>query len=286
MHDPITFRSHYWLNFWLVIGFFTLPPSLSMANNDFRSRLHQVTQNQYQNEDIIAERRFGREVAAHILGNQHKYDDPDLTRYVNLVGTALALNAPRSELYYYFAIIDDDSINAYSSPGGYIFITKGAINLAKDEAELAAILAHEIAHVTERHIVRELNIRGREHSGLSGITRLLGGSADTTRAALGQAVDKAMEIIFNTGFKIEDELEADRVATLLLAQTGYDPTALQRYLLRADSANQTSKDKTNRSHPSSDKRHNELTNLIQEEGLGELHYHTAEERFKHYVIAK
>jgi predicted Zn-dependent protease len=206
--------------------------------------------------------------------------------YVNLVGAALALHSPRSELTYYFAILDDDSINAYSAPGGYIFITKGALLFANDEAELAAILAHEIAHITQRHIVKELNIRARDSSGLSGLTRLLGGSADTTRAALGQAVDQAMEIFFNKGYRIEDELEADRIALLLLAQSGYEPTSLLRYLTRAEQAKASNTEQTAHTHPASDKRFDSIQKLIKEEGLTDTQFYNEKQRFDHYVKTK
>lgn len=255
----------------------------SKADDNFRARLHQTEHGLYYDEDLIAEIRFGREVAARILGSQKYSDDVELIRYINLIGTALALNAPRSELRFHFAILNDNAINAYSAPGGYVFITQGALRLAQDEAEVAAILAHEIAHVSQRHIVRELNIRGTETSGISGITRLLGSAADTTRAALGQAIDKAMEIIFDRGYKIDDELEADRVATQLLAQSGYDPLALRRYLLRAEKVSGTSKKVVSRTHPITKQRIDELNRLIAEEGLDGLEYHTAEGRLARHV---
>ena len=248
------------------------------VQGDFRLRLHEAKAEQFENADIAAEMRFGREVAARILGKKTPVNNFALIEYINLVGNALALHSPRSELQFYFTVLDDDSINAYSAPGGYIFITQGAVLAAKDEAELAAVLAHEIAHISQRHIVRELNIHGVESSGLAGITRFLGASGDTARAAVSQVVDKAMMILFQSGYKIEDELEADHVATLLLAETGYDPLALQRYLHRLGDTKDT-----NHTHPASQKRFDSINELILEEGMSSRDFHTVEERFKSHV---
>jgi predicted Zn-dependent protease len=92
-----------------------------------------------------------------------------------------------------------------------------------------------------------------------------------------------MEIIFDSGYKIDDELEADRVALQLLAQTSYDPLALRRYLLRAEKLAATSDKQTSHTHPITQQRIDELNRLIVEEGLDELEYNTAEGRFTRYV---
>ncbi|WP_428623529.1 M48 family metalloprotease, partial [Sedimenticola sp.] len=126
--------------------------------------------------DVEAEIKVGREIAARILGRFGVLEDARLTRYVNLVGKSVALNASRPEIEFRFAILDTQSVNAYAAPGGYIFVTKGALDLMQDEAELAGVLAHEIAHVTEKHIVDELRIRGESKSSSAGIAALIGGS--------------------------------------------------------------------------------------------------------------
>ncbi len=104
----------------------------------FRQRSSDAALSETSSEDIKAEIRFGRDIAARVLGRYRLLDDRQGTRYINLLGTALASQAARGELNYHFAILDSNGINAYSAPGGYIFITKGALDLARDEAELAA----------------------------------------------------------------------------------------------------------------------------------------------------
>lgn len=249
----------------------------------FRTRLHQIQNPTHSRDDVRAEIEFGRNVAAHVLGREDLLADPELTRYLILVGRSLVLHAPRQELEFRFGILDSDTVNAYSTPGGYVFITRGALNLAKDESELAAVLAHEIAHINARHIVKELNIRGSDTDKLSVLTRVISASSDTTRIAAGQAIQSAMTVLFQQGYKIQDEIEADQQAMLLLAATGYDPLALERYLTRVDEYLAVNPDKKTPTHPSSRQRHTRMRQFVQEENLTANHQLRLKERFSHYV---
>src|SRR5574337_110854 len=132
-------------------------------------------------EDVAEEVRFGREIAARMIGRFSLYDNSRLTKYVNLVGQALVQNTSRPELQFHFAVLNTTEINAYAAPGGYVFVTRGAIEKMQDESELAAVLAHEITHINEKHVVRELNIRGSEGSAASGLARLIGGGTESAR---------------------------------------------------------------------------------------------------------
>lgn len=256
------------------------------ATDDYRTRAHSVEPQATTSDDVAAEIRFGKDIAARVLGRTPLYEAQDLARYVNLVGKAVALSSSRPELEFRFAVLDSDHINAYSAPGGYIFITRGALAVLRDEAELAGVLAHEIAHVTEKHIVREFHIRGGDESTLAGLSRLIGGSQDSARVAFTQAVDKAIEILFQRGFKHQDELDSDRIATLLLAASGYDPLALRRYLGRiTDMKGETAKT-VGTTHPPSAERLARLDALIRGEGLGTLNYPRAEMRFKTHVARR
>lgn len=233
----------------------------------FRTRLHQLQTPSHSQIDVTAEIDFGRRVAALVLGREDLLSDPDLMRYVNLVGKSLALHAPRAELEFHFGVLQSEAVNAYSTPGGYVFITTGALNLAKDEAELAAVLAHEIAHINSRHIVKELKIRGTDADKLSAITRVINATSDTTRVAANQALDSAMALLFDQGYKIKDEIEADQQAMLMLAATGYDPLALPRYLKRVDEYLAVNPNKKTPTHPSSKQRFSRMNQLATEEHL-------------------
>lgn len=204
--------------------------------DDFRKRVSQKTVTYTEVDDVRAELIFGRGVGARILGKYGIYKDDALTRYINLVGKGVSLHAGRPEIELRFAVIDTDTVNAFAAPGGYVFVTKGALKIMEDEAELAAVLAHETAHVVERHIVKELNIKATDESPAAGLAALIGGTTGTMRVTLQQMVDKAAEILFEKGYKRQDEMDADRIATSLITTAGYDPTALSRYLKRISTA--------------------------------------------------
>lgn len=249
----------------------------------FRLRSHAMAAQLSSASDVAAEISFGRDVAARVLGRFPLQQEAEaLTRYLNLIGTALAAHSSRSDLNFHFALLDSDTINAYSAPGGYIFITRGALLQAEDEAELAAVLAHEIAHISERHIVKALKIRASDSGGSVGLGRLLSGSSDTARVAFGQAVDQAITLLFERGYSQQDELEADQVATLLLAHSGYDPLALRRYLERVQAHEQNSA-ALNTTHPPSRQRLRTLDRVIEEEHLQALNLVRNSTRFKRYV---
>lgn len=235
-------------------------------SNNFRVRLHQIQSSTLTSNDVGAEIRFGQEVAARILSITPLFKHDELNKYINLIGHSLALNGPRTEIQYHFAILDSEKLNAYSAPGGYIFITVGLVKLAQDESELAAVLAHEIAHINQRHIVNDLNIRGSSQEKLSGLARFIGATASTTQVAFSQAVDEAIKRLFDTGYQHNQELDADKVALRLLANTGYDSTALVRILQQISkrAENDASASKT---HPTFEKRFTNLTAQISQENL-------------------
>lgn len=276
---PVIFR---FIIFLMVAS--TVIAGLAYAGDtqSFRIRKHQSIKQDFTAEDVSREIRFGQKVAARLLGMEKLHKNPALNRYVSLIGASLALQAPRNELDYYFAVLDSDHINAYSTPGGYVFITRGALAAAHDESEVAAILAHEVAHITERHVVKDLNIGAGDTSNFSGFARFLGASGNTTQVALQQAVDKAISIIHEQGYKLRDEFQADRIAILLLAQTGYDPLALSRYLTRVEQ-HSGSGDRQSRTHPAPQERFTRMADLIKLENLGDLNFARAAARFNTHV---
>ncbi len=253
------------------------------AAQDVRRRAHAVNSNEFEAGDIQAELAFGREVAARVLGREALHDNTALARYVALIGQALASNSGRSELPFYFAVLDSEQVNAYSTPGGYVFITRGALRQLRDEAELAAVLAHEIAHVQLRHIVNAMHIRGKENGVMTWMSVITGGSADTAKVAFFQAVDQATNLLFEEGFNIRDELAADRVALMLLANTGYDPEALSRFLTRIDMPAEAAIGKGKRTHPSGAERLTALATALHTQGLTDLNLPRRPERFTSYA---
>jgi len=263
--------------------FFATDGMAQYGTETFRLRQHQLSTHINSDEDIQAEVEFGQSVAARVLGQIPLHNDDLLSNYVNLVGLALVQQGNRPEIDFHFAVLDADFINAYSAPGGYVFITRGALFAMQDEAELAAVLAHEIGHITERHIVKEHNIRGRDTSALSTVSNIIGGAQDSARVAARQAADKAIEMLFTTGPKHEDELAADETALLLLANTGYDPLSLHRFLSRMSTLGTDSQSASKVSHPPASERIKHLEALQRDNGLLHTHLAQGKERFQNYV---
>src|SRR5437870_461197 len=99
---------------------------------------------------------IGRVVSARILATYPLAKDDKVQQYVTLVGNTVAAYSSRPTLDWHFAVIDTPIINAFSTPGGFIFVTTGALQAMKNEAELAGVLGHEIAHCTQKHILKEI----------------------------------------------------------------------------------------------------------------------------------
>lgn len=234
-------------------------------------------------DDVAAEVVFGREVAARILGRYKLLENERVTKYLNLVGSVLAQNTNRPELEYRFALLETDEINAYAAPGGYVFITKGALALVRDEAELAGILAHELSHIAEKHVVKELDLKAADDSAVSGIARLVGGTSDSARLALSQAVDKALDRLFSDGYKREDETQADRDAVIIAATAGYDPEGLARYLERLRSLKKKETAILDKTHPPYEERVAAVKKTISDEGIEPATLDTNRERFNKYA---
>jgi predicted Zn-dependent protease len=254
------------------------PAAVVQAEDNWRQRVTAESADTVR-EDITEEIRFGREVAARMLGRFSLYDNSPLTRYVNLVGQAVVQNSNRPELEFHFAVLNTMDINAYAAPGGYVFVTRGAVEKMQDESELAAVLAHEITHINEKHVVREMNIRATEGSAASGLARLIGGGSESARVAFSQAVDKAVDTLFKTGYKREDEVEADRGAVLLTTLAGYDPTGLVKYFERISASKGKQTEILDKTHPAYETRIARLKDTMAKEGIEPSRLKNFKERF-------
>ena len=156
------------------------------------------------------------------------YNQPDLTRYVNLVGRAVALTCDRADIDYRFAVLNHDSINAFAAPAGYIFVTRGLLKTVRNEAELATVLGHEIGHVTQKHILdviqRSKQIAGVAEAGLA--------YANKNPDAFKNVIDGAVRKLLDEGLDQDKELESDRLGVIFASRVGYDPTAYATFLDR------------------------------------------------------
>jgi len=213
-----------------------------VANYDASRQAIQAIEADYLPED--EEYYAGRAAAARILTQYELYESDVADDYVNLLGQSLALASSRPIIYagYRFAILDSEEINALATPGGHVFVTRGLLRLAESEGEVAAILAHEISHIAERHGAEAImETRGRNIAlraealtyqlaavGLdeSGLAR-----AATVLEERSQAV---ISKLIGDGYSVESEMEADAGAIQILLKLGYDPYALVRVLERLE----------------------------------------------------
>ncbi len=160
--------------------------------------------------------------------------DPLLLDYLQSLGYKLVAGAPAARYDFHFFLVDDSSINAFALPGGYIGVNDGLVLAAADESELAAVLAHEIAHVTQRHHVRGYeNSRGSNLAMTAAlIAAVLLGSQNSQvgEAAMASAAAGSMESQLR--FTRSNEQEADRIGIGMLAQAGFDPEAMPSFFER------------------------------------------------------
>lgn len=248
---------------------------------EYRARLYtNYPEPAYTQDDIEAEIVFGRELASKILAKYPPLKDDQTNNYVNKVGKVIAENSQRPELTYRFIVLDNPIINAFAAPGGYIFVTKGALNQVKDESELAGILAHEIGHIEERHYVKKVGIRSNKGDPEQGFTAILSGGGATSAQAFNEALDQTMEILFEKGLQSKkDEFQADEISTWLLANTGYDPMALERYFKRIEPIQNQQTKILAETHPPLNDRIEKLDQLIKLNGLDSLKQAKLEDRF-------
>ena len=194
------------------------------------------------------ERQIGDDVSAKIRERFGVVQDPAVHKYVSLVGLTLAKESERPTLNWSFVILDTDGVNAFASPGGIVHITRGALGLAKNEAELAGVLGHEIGHVARKHTVNAI----KKSNAIK-----MGSEAASSRAAfIGEYANRAYQMILENSFDRGDELDADRVGVQLTQKAGYASGSLGDFLTRLDVRNQNQAERNGlfASHPETKER--------------------------------
>jgi beta-barrel assembly-enhancing protease len=176
---------------------------------------------------VDEEVRWGREAQAAMRKQAPLVSDPAIGRYVTSVGHRLASRVSGPKYPYSFTVGDYVDLNAIALPGGHIWINRGALKAARNESQLAGVLAHEVAHVALRHAARQISNAAVARASLGFLSALLGnvGGAITSDAAA-----RTMTTGVFLGFSREDEHEADRVGTDLLQRSGWDRRGLLEFL--------------------------------------------------------
>ena len=181
----------------------------------------------------IAEQQVGLGIAAR-LGTKGFVSNRGLVEYANLICATLAANSPAYDWDFTVFIINDPTMNGFALPGGYVFLTLGAVQMCSDEAELASIIAHEMAHIIRRHGLQEMTkrtVQVKSDEAFNDLEEEVGPKSED-EAELDEMMRQMYESIVSPRL-YEYELEADRVATVLLAETGYDPFGLVRTAQKA-----------------------------------------------------
>ena len=177
-------------------------------------------------EDEIA---IGKEVTTATLGNYPPLKQDQMQHALNQVGVWVALQSSRPELPWRFVAVRGDNANAFAAPGGTIMVTQGMLKLVENEAELACVLGHEIAHVDHRHHLSVMQKSLLVSAGASAlnIKSSGGGNSEYRKALLNESKE-----IFSRGLDRSAEREADEEGVLLAARAGYDPAACLNFMQR------------------------------------------------------
>jgi predicted Zn-dependent protease len=226
-----------------VVLFFALSGAV-WAQNDGRGRATdalsrmgqadtqmQAAADEYSPED---EYTIGRAVGVQVLGRYQPFrGNAALLQYLNRICEAIVVNSPNPSLYngYHVLILDSAQINAYATSGGHIFVTRGLIACAESEDILAAVLAHEIAHIQLKHsidaiknarTVQQLRAVGNDAARQAAQFQ----SLDERRQAFDASIRAAVDTMIDNGYSQAQEFEADTLAITLLARAGYQPSSM------------------------------------------------------------
>jgi len=216
----------------------------------------------------VEEYYLGRSVAATVLNMYSPLQNDQVQLYINQVGQSVATASPKPSIFngYHFMLLDSDQINAIACPGGLILICTGLTDLATNEDELAAILAHEVSHVALRHGVSSIDqARWTEFGALvASQAAERSGNAEIEQAAdeYGNMVEEVVSNIINRGYSRETEYQADSLAAVICANAGYSPEALSSVLQNMGAMTSRSGPGFWQTHPSPEDRISAVNNVI------------------------
>lgn len=173
---------------------------------------------------------IGRSIVNELRRSNLIIDDPEITEYIQNLGSRLVAGSGNTQVQFDFFVVRDDTVNAFALPGGYIGVHSGLIARTGTESELASVLAHEVAHVTQRHIERRYQagsgMNAKSLAILLGAIALAAAGADGDEVMGGLMLGQGMAIQEQINFTRSQEYEADRVGIEFLADAGFDPRGM------------------------------------------------------------
>lgn len=180
------------------------------------------------------ERRIGEEIMQEVRASRNYLNDAELTEYLNELGYRLVAGSPDNRRDFEFFLLEDATLNAFALPGGFIGVHTGLILAAQSESELASVLAHEIAHIEQKHLARM--IAGNQQSSLTSLAALavaiLAARSNPQVANAALATAQAVSIQTQLDFTREHEREADRLGLQILQQSSFDTHAMPAFFER------------------------------------------------------
>ncbi len=222
-----------------IILLLPVGPAQGFDLDKLKSKVEKLKQDKQQLDLVTGkvrkkdEIKIGSNVISGLLGAAPLVDDDNLQQYVNKVGRWVASQSKRPKLPWTFGVIDSSNINAFAAPGGYIVLTFGLYQLLENESQLAAILAHEISHVIEKHHLDAI----RDTSQKEILGSLAVKATDKKhREKMRKLVNSAVQI-YARGLDKKFEYGADRRGVVLAARAGYDPYALMDVMTTLRSIN-------------------------------------------------
>ncbi|MBF0468187.1 MAG: M48 family metalloprotease [Desulfamplus sp.] len=241
---------------------------ISHSQADSLQKVVTVTSKSF--EDFTPEQEYyiGRTVGAIILQKYRPYNNHEANQYLNLLGQSLSRASDRPETYggYHFLIQDSGEINALAAPGGLIFITRGLLNCCRSEDALAGVLAHEIAHVQEKHGIQAIE-KSRITSalttiGVEGAKNFGSSELASLTSTFESSITDITGTLINSGYSRSFEKDADLNAVRILRRVGYNPGGLLDMLGIMKQSLQPGRNDFGQTHPTPQDRIALLQNAI------------------------
>src|SRR5687768_10067767 len=206
------------------------------------------------------EQDMGLAISAKLREKYGVVQSEPVHKYVSLVGKNLAASSTRAGLAWTFIVLDTDGVNAFAAPGGFVHITRGALALCENEAELAGVLGHEITHITAKHTINAV-----KKSKITGAAAEAATRSDLLEHVLNQAYANILENAYDR----EDEEESDQIGIRLANTLGYAPSGLGAFLTNLSERNKDLKEPSGvfASHPATKSRVDRLTKQIKGDKL-------------------
>lgn len=191
----------------------------------FRNAIRFVQVSNISNEEEV---EIGKQINQRLLSEQYElYNNQRTQKYVDNIGQKLVANSDRRDIPYTFQVVVSDAVNAFATPGGYVYVTTGLLEEADNEAQLASVIAHEIAHINERHSIKALKQ-----------AVLAQGIAETAGVSTSTLAQIGYQLAIDLPQSRQYEYEADRLGLEILQQAGYPPMAFVNFLKQLERGGQ------------------------------------------------